>query len=135
MLPTARAKMRHADPARIGYDGWSGQTFIFTNDDEFLRSNLEAARSLVRRATGDGVEPEMCPDRSSYKLLPHVSARLIEMFLDEYDVVDHHPEWFNVYGRVDVTLTSHDVDGLSSRDFAMARFMDRAAKKSGVKAS
>ena len=92
MLPTARAKMRHADPARIGYDGWSGQTFIFTNDDEFLRSNLEAARSLVRRATGDGVEPEMCPDRSSYKLLPHVSARLIEMFLDEYDVVDHHPE-------------------------------------------
>ena len=34
--------------------------------------------------------------------------------------VDHHPEWFNVWNRVDITLTTHDAGGLSQRDVAMA---------------
>lgn len=40
---------------------------------------------------------------------------------------DHHPEWFNVYNRVDIVLTTHDAGGLSGRDVALARKIDGLA--------
>jgi 4a-hydroxytetrahydrobiopterin dehydratase len=38
--------------------------------------------------------------------------------------MDHHPEWFNVYNRVEVTLNTHDAGGLTERDFTLAARMD-----------
>jgi len=43
--------------------------------------------------------------------------------------MDHHPEWFNVYNKVQVTLASHDVSGISGRDVKMATFMESILKK------
>lgn len=44
------------------------------------------------------------------------------------DVMDHHPEWSNVYNRVSVTLRTHDAGGITAKDIELARAMDMAAR-------
>jgi 4a-hydroxytetrahydrobiopterin dehydratase len=44
--------------------------------------------------------------------------------------MNHHPEWFNVYNKVDVTLSTHDAGGVTELDYKLARFMDKIYRKS-----
>ena len=45
----------------------------------------------------------------------------------EAEKMDHHPEWTNVYRHVDIVLTTHDTGGLTLRDVALARAIERIA--------
>ena len=45
----------------------------------------------------------------------------------QIDELNHHPEWTNVYNRVDVRLSSHDVGGITDRDLRLARLLDDCA--------
>lgn len=46
----------------------------------------------------------------------------------EAEKLNHHPEWTNVYGTVEVTLTTHDADGLTALDIKLAKRMDALAR-------
>jgi 4a-hydroxytetrahydrobiopterin dehydratase len=41
--------------------------------------------------------------------------------------LNHHPEWFNVYNKVEVTLSTHEADGLTQRDIELAQFIESIA--------
>ena len=65
------------------------------------------------------ISNSLWPSRS--KVVGYSVMNRVALYADK---ADHHPEWFNVYNRVEMTLTTHDADGLSARDAAMARVIE-----------
>lgn len=73
---------------------------------------------------------DMCPDRDAitktYKFRNFIDAfGFMTRAAIHAEKLNHHPEWSNIYNKVEITLITHDVDGLSSLDVKLARIMDR----------
>lgn len=79
--------------------------------------------------TLDGWEADAARDgiRKSYRFADFTQAfAFMTRVALLAEKADHHPEWSNVYNRVDILLTTHDADGLSMRDIALAQAIDGA---------
>lgn len=72
-------------------------------------------RSLSRRL-------EFADFQEAFAFMTRVALRAEQM--------DHHPDWRNVWRRVDISLSTHDAGGLTRLDFELARFIDRIAPQS-----
>ena len=85
-------------------------------DDLAITAALASVPGWTRN--GDGIE-------RTYKFADFVAAFV---FMSRVALLaekaDHHPEWSNVYNRVEIRLTTHDAGGLSTRDFALAKLID-----------
>ena len=71
-----------------------------------------------------------------YKLPDFLAVMsLMAQIAPEAEALNHHPEWSNVYNKLTVTLTTHDVGGLTSLDAELARLIDARARVAGATAS
>lgn len=85
-------------------------------------ARADAVASLSGWSNVDGrdaiIKKVVCSDfNEAFGLMTRVAIKAEQM--------NHHPEWFNVYNRVEITLASHDVGGVSQRDIDLATFIDR----------
>ena len=86
-----------------------------------LNGALEALEGWSRAEGRDAIQ-------KSYKFNDFNEAfAFMTKVAEKAEQMDHHPEWFNVYATVDVTLSTHDAGGVTELDIELARFMDQTA--------
>ena len=85
-------------------------------DREKVLTNLKHWQSVSGR---DAISREFIFDNfnSAFGFMAQVALCAEQM--------DHHPEWFNVYNRVEVILSTHDAGGITQKDLDLAMFMDK----------
>jgi 4a-hydroxytetrahydrobiopterin dehydratase len=90
---------------------------------EFIRLNEDEIAANLKNVSGWSVENDKL-----YR--EFIFPRFIEAFGFMASVAtvaekqDHHPEWFNVYNKVQIHLTTHEAGGITANDFALARSID-----------
>ena len=85
-------------------------------DDERIEARLDELDGWTR--SGDTIERSLTFDDFTSAI------DFINRIAEHAEAADHHPEIFNVYNNVDLTLTTHDADGLTDKDFDLAGKID-----------
>ncbi|CAH8583756.1 unnamed protein product [Dicrocoelium dendriticum] len=103
---------------------------LSSSDKELLLGPLLNEHSWIsfpEHRTGDAIKKSFVFKNFdvAFEFMQDVAAKAKEM--------NHHPEWFNVYNKVDIVLTTHDAGGLSKKDIELALFINDAASKHNAK--
>ncbi|MCU0731265.1 MAG: 4a-hydroxytetrahydrobiopterin dehydratase [Hyphomonas sp.] len=97
-----------------------------------MSKKIGAAAAMKALKGWSAAEGERDAIRKSYKFADFKSAfAFMSGAALKAEQMDHHPEWFNVYNKVDVVLTTHDADGVTQKDLELAGFMDQLAARLG----
>uniref|UniRef100_A0A1I8PFF3 4a-hydroxytetrahydrobiopterin dehydratase n=1 Tax=Stomoxys calcitrans TaxID=35570 RepID=A0A1I8PFF3_STOCA len=88
---------------------------------ELLKPLLDAGWSMVNGRDAIYREYIFGDFNQSFRFMTGVALLAEKM--------NHHPEWFNVYNKVQVTMSTHDVGGLSAKDIRMAKYMEEEFKR------
>lgn len=94
---------------------------------KFTDSQTQDALTLLNESRSEGekwnvVDGKLCKS-FTFKTFVRAFGWMSQIAIWS-EKLNHHPEWFNVYNKVDVFLTTHDVDGLSELDFKLAAKME-----------
>lgn len=113
---------------------------IYQERDEMTKTaealNEIALISLLEELPGWVKMPDRDAITVTYRLADFLSVMdLMAEIAPEAEALNHHPEWFNVYNRLTVTLTTHDLGGLSTLDAALAHFIHARASAAGASVS
>ncbi len=93
-----------------------------------MRWEKIAATDAAQELTGWAVHDDREAIVKSFKFADFKAAfAFMTRVALKAEQMDHHPEWFNVYNRVDVTLATHDADGVTNLDLELAAYLDLAA--------
>jgi len=92
-------------------------------------NRIGAGAAIAQLANWDMVSGDRDAISKTYKFADFKTAfAFMTAAALKAEQMDHHPEWFNVYNRVEVTLTTHDANGVTELDLELAGFMDTLAE-------
>jgi 4a-hydroxytetrahydrobiopterin dehydratase len=93
-----------------------------------MRWEKIAAADAAQKLTGWAVHDDREAIVKSFKFADFKAAfAFMTRVALKAEQMDHHPEWFNVFNRVEVTLATHDADGVTNLDLELAAYLDLAA--------
>lgn len=90
--------------------------------ERFSQNEIDAALTELNKNTD---QPWVIKEEKLYKAFKFADFIAAFGFMTKVAMLaekaNHHPEWFNVYNRVEISLTTHDAGGISTRDFELAQ--------------